>query len=243
MHGPEKAGAAQAWFQQLADQDLRRELALGLIEGMVEKDAAAALTFARSLPEGGYRETGLVRVARRLFSEDPAAAAELIAEVPFDPTNQDLRNYYSSWLASDGAAAIHSLLSRIGRSSEQSAAVQEFIESRLGSYNATLSSHHATALAEGGLPDADVRRKLLESMTKKWAANDLVNARTWAEALPDGAARERALAGVAAGWAASSINEVRRGLMRFLRRRAAMRQSAVSRAAYCRAIRPARWRG
>lgn len=206
---------AAAWFGQVADEKLRRELASGLITGLAAKDAVAALALARSLPEGPDRNHGLAAAAHALYDHGHReAAVEVGKEIPFDGDNADVRGFYWRWMITDPGAATRGLLERASRSDEERAAVEEYVMSdkdypAMGGTDVSRISAKAAALAEvEDVPADDFRRRLLENVVTSWATGDAASARSWAEALPESAARERALAGVAAGWISHSVNEV-----------------------------------
>ena len=201
-------GGAKAWFAQVSDEAVRRDVAPALIAGLTREDADAALALARSLPAGWDREQALGAVANALFDRSrPDEAVKVAAEIPIDAGNADLAQFYQRWIAANGGAATRSMMERATRSEEERAAVEELLTptARFSRDPAAV----AAALAEvQEVAVDDFRRRLLENVTSQWASRDVAKARTWAESLPEGAARERALTGVAAGWTGTSMNEV-----------------------------------
>lgn len=204
--------AAAAWCRQLPDVNSRNEAIAAVAIGVSGKDVEQGLALARSLPEGRTRDRTMALMADTFLWTRRADAIQIIATIPFETGNDALIQLYNTWGANDAGAAVQNLCERLDRlsaGSEERVAVEKFLEGSQGNFSMFGSDAVVKALANGMSDGSDqTRARTLDNAAAKWASQNLVEARTWAEALPEGAAREHALAGIARGWSGGSIPEV-----------------------------------
>jgi hypothetical protein len=200
------ADAARAWLRNVPDERTRAEAAVGFIAGMAKGDPETAVEVARAMPEGRARDEGLTAIAHALFFSNRALATEIVAEVPLDPANKTLGDFYFQWCLNDGGgAAVRALLANAARSEEDRVATEAFMKAGPDTASIIRLSFQieekVAALAEvTDVPANDFRRTLLEQSVEAWSSADLSKARAWVEALPEGDIRDRALSGMAGSW-------------------------------------------
>ena len=208
---------AAAWCRKLNDPKLRDEAAGTLAVGLVSRDLGQSLAVARSLPAGRARDQTLAAVADTLCKTGRTKEAlEFIGEIPFEPGNKTLTEFYDHWASADGEAAVTYLCDRLTETPPASAernAVESFLDRQRTHLNDRNSAAVARALTAGFVEGGEFgHASLLSDATTRWASGNAAEARTWAEALPENAVRESALGGVAYGWAEKSGDEAARWL-------------------------------
>lgn len=202
---------AAAWCRQIPDANSRNEATAAVAIGMAGTDLEQGLALARSLPEGRTRDRTMASMAIELLWSSRGEAVQILAAIPFETGNEALEYVYNSWASDDAGAAAASLCERLDRlpaGTEERFAVEKFLEESQDFFSRFGSDAVVKALAHGmSESSGEPRARTLEKAAEKWASQNPVEARTWAEALPEGAARERALAGIARGWTGGSITE------------------------------------
>lgn len=209
--------AAAAWCRKLDDPKLRDEAAGTLAVGLVRHDLGQSLAVARSLPAGRRRDETLAAVADTLCKTGRTKEAlEFIGEIPLEPGNKTLTEFYDHWASADDEAAVTYLCDRLTETPPASAernAVESFLDRQRTHLNDRNGAAVARALTAGFVEGGEFgHASLLADASARWASGNLAEARTWAEALPENAVRESALSGVAYNWAEKSSDEAARWL-------------------------------
>jgi hypothetical protein len=204
-------GSALAWFNQVTDSKTRSEIAGGLAAGLYATDPQRSLEIIASLPEGRTRDRAAIALAQSLRQSGKAEEVTgLIAQIPFEPGNTDLIEFYRKRMPGN-RLAFTSLLERLDNPAldpEERGAVEKFLTQDPSMHFAFSSTPDAAkALGElRDLPANDIRYNLLERAAAGWASWDAAKASAWVESL-SGEARTRALSGVAQGWAQKAPDE------------------------------------
>jgi len=188
---------AVAWLQdpenKLVDFPFVGQILAGTIgKEWVRQDSAAALAWARSLPEN-QQGGAYVGVLGTLAGTDPAAAAALAAQLdPGGARRNVIGDIAESWARKSPQAALdwaRSLGDDDGRTATRQA---------LGGWALTEPAAAAAYLDQ--LPAADVDGELLKTVAGPWTSQAPATAATWLSARPEGDGKNQAMGDVMWNW-------------------------------------------
>lgn len=165
----------------------------------VRQDPAAALAWARRLPES-QRGGAYVGVLGTLASTDPAAAARLASQLDADPARLHvLGDIGKSWAKKSPSEAL------AWANSLNGAERQTALRQALGSWSDTAPAAAARFLED--LPAAVLDGPLLKSVAEPWVAKAPDAAATWLAARPDSTAKNEAMGSVLWNWTKQNPND------------------------------------
>ena len=165
----------------------------------VRQDPAAALAWARSLPES-QRGGAYVGVLGTLASTDPAAAARFASQLEADAARLHvLGDISKSWAKKSPSEALAWAISLDG--TERQTAMRQ----ALGSWSDTAPAEAARFLED--LPSAVLDGPLLKSVAEPWVAKAPAAAATWLAARPDSTAKNEAMSSVMWNWTKQNPND------------------------------------
>ncbi|MSU35440.1 MAG: hypothetical protein EXS36_10060 [Pedosphaera sp.] len=103
--------AATAYAAAIGFVDEREQALNVTLRPWIERLSDPALAWVQAVPAGPARFACWQVVARTLGSENPAAGQALLEQLPVTERRSELlREFYSSWAATDSAAAIRSAI-------------------------------------------------------------------------------------------------------------------------------------
>ncbi|EIP97521.1 hypothetical protein OpiT1DRAFT_01962 [Opitutaceae bacterium TAV1] len=183
------ADEASALFQTVPPRLLQTEHeTLNLCELWTPLAPAAALDWARNLPDADLRERALLRANTMLCETDPALAFDQIAQTPPGPLQAKLtRNTLLALSKKDLPAAIDWTLALPEGALRDQAAEAIAIQAAR-----THPGILASRLLE--LPEGNARARLVAAFAPRWLDFDVAAASAWLLALPPGPERHAALA-------------------------------------------------
>ncbi len=190
-------------FEALAPEE-RGELAGILAETWAEADPQAVLTWARRLDRNDPSRSEAFRaLVYRLSDDDPAAALELVGELPQEDRFNAAYSIGVTLGQEDPAAAIEKL-----RSVGDEEVARAGVVAALSSWAEV--DPEAAARAVLALSPAEGRDEVVGAVGRAWAANEPQAAADWLASLPPGATRDHAVEGAMPVLALMAPEEARR---------------------------------
>jgi len=190
--------AAAAWAAQLWQEPTYAETLNQVALGWAGSDLAAALDWARTLPEGDSREAVALNLAYEAARTNPAKALEVGVSLASGRQRDDLFELaISQWSTGDFSAAVQWVnREELDASLRQRllAAIAVAVAGQDGAAAATLA---ATALTPGKEQD-----RVAVAIVQRWVQNEPELAAAWVAQFPDTAARQTTTQNLVAFWAA-----------------------------------------
>lgn len=177
-----------------------REYAIGQIAfHWAETDPAAALAWARQLPDAGTRSSAVNRAFDAWANFDPkAASAEALALPAGTIRSRNLGNLVQTISQHDVPAALH-LIEQIPAGETRNNAVQSVVAQW------AINDPAAAAAYAAALPPGNAATSALLGVASQWARKDPRAAATYFTALPPGHSRNAALRDIAGIWADTDV--------------------------------------
>lgn len=170
---------------------------LGSIAG--GRGEAAALQWAKSLPDPALREQALAQALERTAARDPARAAEQWSTLPAsDALASRAGNIAAQWAILDPAAAITWAGSLRGAARKE--AVQRALMAAADTNPESVAEVLPAWTADAGVDGDEIRNYV----AGRWATADAAAAAQWAQALPPGPQRDATLLVVLKDWATAN---------------------------------------
>ena len=165
----------------------------------VRQDPAAALAWARSLPES-QRGGAYVGVLGTLASTDPAAAARLASQLDADSARLNVLGDISKTWAKKSPADALAWANSLDGPERQTA-----LRQALGSWSDAAPAAAARFVED--LPPSDLTAPLLKSIAEPWVAKAPDAAATWLAARPESTAKNEAMGSVMWNWTKQNPND------------------------------------
>jgi hypothetical protein len=187
------ARAARRWYQ--GGNPISDDVGEVIFPAWMEKQPAAAMEWAKALPEGSTREKALKTCLLSLSSSRGEEALQLSQTLPAGTWRNDVVvQIVKTWAANDlnaASIACSQMPDGVARDRAMQAVVEEWI-----SQDPKAASDHVR-----NLPPGRNRQKAIERLSQEWAHRDLQGGMDWAQSLPSGPERIEALANVVKQWA------------------------------------------
>ncbi len=201
LRGSERSLILQAWaekdphsalgfLQEKGAEDWERETT---VAAWAANDPQAAFAWASTAPDEGNVNNWLLGATRGIAAADPELARDFLGQLEGETRNQALNamqpyvmqygfDYAKDWIAGMGDEEMQ------GRASRQMAR-------DLSNLDPVKASEWNTAMT-----NVDLRRDVSETVSDRWARQDLAAARAWVESLPENT-RTEAAEGIARNYA------------------------------------------
>lgn len=194
--------AAAAWAAQLWQEPTYHETLTQVALGWAGNDLAAALDWARTLPEGDSREAVTLNLAYETARTNPAKALEVGISLEPSRKRDDLlelaiSQWSSQWSTTDFTAAV-----QWADRDELDPCVRQRLLAAIAVAVAGQDGSAAAALAATALTPGEEQDRVAVAIVQRWVQNEPESAASWVAQFPDTPVRETAAQNLVAFWAA-----------------------------------------
>ncbi|HKS37348.1 MAG TPA: hypothetical protein VJW76_09180 [Verrucomicrobiae bacterium] len=190
--------AAAAWAAQLRNEPAYHEALNQVALGWAGGDLAAALNWARTLPEDDSREAVTLNLAYETARTNPAKALEVGASLESGSHRDDLFELaISQWSTRDFTAAV-----QWANREELDASLRQRLLAAIAVAVAGQDGAAAATLTATALPPGEEQDRVAVAIVQRWVQNEPESAASWVAQFPDGPTRETAAHNLVAFWAA-----------------------------------------
>ncbi len=174
--------SALSFLQEKGAEDWERETTVAT---WAANDPQGAFAWASTAPDEGNVNNWLLGATRGIAAADPELARDFLGQLEGETRNQALNamqpyvmqygfDYATNWLTGIGDAKMQEQATR-----QMARDIANLDPAKAGQWNAAMT-------------DVNLRRDVSETVSDRWARQDLAAARTWVEGLPENTRTEAA---------------------------------------------------